>query len=200
MTSQLGSPEISAVTGRSVLDHPGNTQAKEVTEESHHPCRHPRPIDPRTLEVSLFPPIDQMGAPRGPDPAADPALGVPAGAAGRDRLAAHKMLQVQEFTAVLHSPGQVPATTVSSAPVPRPVWDWVAANEKKKAATAALSPLTDVLDDIHARTTNWPPGQKCWRFRDAVPVPLSTRGANGRFWRLYCCSVTGVQAHVSPKA
>jgi hypothetical protein len=35
--------------------------AKQVTSASHHPCQAPKPIDPRTLEVALFPPINQWG-------------------------------------------------------------------------------------------------------------------------------------------
>ena len=32
--------------------------------------------------------------------------------------------------------------------VTRPVWDWAAANERKKDAVAALAPRTVILDDI----------------------------------------------------
>jgi hypothetical protein len=31
------------------------------------------------------------------------------------------------------------------------VWDWAAANERKKAAITGLAPLTELLDDIDAR-------------------------------------------------
>ena len=127
------------------------TKAKEVTEASHHPCRQPQPIDPRTLEVSLFPPIDQWGH-----------LAVqirPLTARSVSRLArqaetglaAHKVLHVDEFNAVLDSPCQTPDTTSPPVLAPRPVWDWAAANDKKKAAITTLAPLTDMLDEVDAR-------------------------------------------------
>jgi hypothetical protein len=37
-----------------------------------------------------------------------------------------------------------------SAPVPRPVWDWAAANDKKNAAIAGLWPLMMPWMDIEA--------------------------------------------------
>ena len=126
-------------------------KAKEVTEASHHPCRAPQPIDPKTLEVSLFPPIDQWGhlavqiRPLTPRSVSRLARQAETG------LAAHRTVPVDEFTAVLDGAAQTPETPVQSAPVPRPVWDWAAANEKKNAAIAALAPLTDMLDDIDAR-------------------------------------------------
>ena len=65
-------------------------------------------------------------------------------------LAAHRAVPVDEFTAVLDGPAQNQEPKVLSASVPRPVWDWAAANEKKNAAIAALTPLSDMLDDIDA--------------------------------------------------
>ena len=35
--------------------------AEEVTSASHHPCHAPKPIDDRTLDAPLFPPINQWG-------------------------------------------------------------------------------------------------------------------------------------------
>jgi len=35
--------------------------AEEVTAGSHHSCKAPKPIDDRTLDVALFPPINQWG-------------------------------------------------------------------------------------------------------------------------------------------
>ncbi len=32
-----------------------------------------------------------------------------------------------------------------------PVWDWAAANQRKKDAVRQLAPLADALDDIEAR-------------------------------------------------
>jgi len=126
-------------------------KAKEVTETSHHPCHDPQPVDPKTLEVSLFPPINQWGhlavqiRPLTPRSVSRLARQAHTG------LAAHRAVPVDEFTASLGGPAQTPDTPPMSAPVPHPVWDWAAANEKKKAAIAALAPLTDMLDDIDAR-------------------------------------------------
>ena len=36
-------------------------KAEEVTSASHHPCHAPNPIDDRTLDAPLFPPINQWG-------------------------------------------------------------------------------------------------------------------------------------------
>ena len=126
-------------------------EAKEVTDVSRHPCRQPKPIDPETLEVALFPPIDQWGhlavqiRPLTPRSVSRLARQAETG------LAAHRMLPVEAFTAVLDSPGQTPKATVPPAAAPRPGWDWAAANQKKKAAITALAPLTDMLDDIDTR-------------------------------------------------
>jgi len=35
--------------------------AEEVTAGSHHSCKAPKPIDDRTLDAALFPPINQWG-------------------------------------------------------------------------------------------------------------------------------------------
>ena len=35
--------------------------AKAMTAASHHPCRSPKPIDDKTLDAPLFPPINQWG-------------------------------------------------------------------------------------------------------------------------------------------
>jgi len=127
------------------------TTAKEVTDSSRHPCRHPKPIDPKTLEVALFPPIDQWGhlavqiRPLTPRSVSQLARRAETG------VAAHKILAVDDFTAVLHSQDQTPNTPPASPTLPRPGWDWAAANQKKKAAITALAPLTDMLDDIDAR-------------------------------------------------
>ncbi len=63
-------------------------------------------------------------------------------------IAHHKTLDGARFVAAL--------TTDHSAPEPepvpeRPVWDWAAANQKKKEAIAAMAALTQTMDDIDAR-------------------------------------------------
>jgi len=130
--------------------------AKQVTSASHHPCQAPKPFDPRTLEVALFPPINQWGhfavqiRPLTPHAISRLARQAETG------LTAHKMLRVEEFTAAINSEDLTTIVAASEppaepAPLLRPVWDWAAANERKKAAITALAPLTDVLDDIDAR-------------------------------------------------
>ncbi len=75
-------------------------KAKDVTEASHHSCRVPQPIDPRTLEVSLFPPIDQWGhlavqiRPLSPRSVSRLARQAETG------LAAHRAIPVDRFRAV----------------------------------------------------------------------------------------------------
>ena len=129
-------------------------KAKEVTENSHHPCHASQPIDPKTLEVSLFPPINQWGhlavqiRPLTPRSVSRLARQAETG------LAAHRAIPVDEFTAVLNSPTQTPETPAPSAPAPRPVWDWAAANQKKSAAIAALALLNDIdarINELAAR-------------------------------------------------
>ncbi len=75
---------------------------------------------PKTLEVSLFPPIDQWGhlavqiRPLTPRSVSRLARQAETG------LAAHQILHIQEFAAVLDSPAQTQETTVPPVPVPRP--------------------------------------------------------------------------------
>ncbi len=64
-------------------------------------------------------------------------------------LAHHKALQVEDFVAAPDTPDQV-ATEPASAAGP-PVWDWDAANQKKKEAIAEMATLTQTMDDIDAR-------------------------------------------------
>ena len=59
--------------------------AEVVTADSDHPCHAQKPIDPRTLDAPLFPPINQMGTDALPARAPQPTLHLEAGAAGRHR-------------------------------------------------------------------------------------------------------------------
>lgn len=124
-------------------------KAKEVTQASSHPCRNPQPIDQKTLDVSVFPPINQWGhlavqiQPLTPRSVSRLARQAETG------MTVHRSIPVDEITAILDSPAETPETPVPSPP--RPVWDWPAANAKKNAAITALAPLTDMLDDIDAR-------------------------------------------------
>jgi hypothetical protein len=62
-------------------------------------------------------------------------------------LAHHEALRVDRFVAVLAA-NQTPPEPV---PVTRSVWDWAAANDRKKAAIADLASLAATLDDIEIR-------------------------------------------------
>ncbi len=122
--------------------------AEEVTSASHHPCQAPKPIDDRTLEVPLFPPINQWGhlplpiRPMSPHSTSRLARQADTG------LAHHKVLDVDELVAVVAAD----EAAVEPAPaVARPVYDWEAANQRKIDAVRQLAPLSDALDDIETR-------------------------------------------------
>lgn len=70
-------------------------------------------------------------------------------------LAAHRMLRIDELTTVLHEQHEAAAAVEpATRPAARPAWvgvDWAAANERKQAAITALTPLTEVFDDVDAR-------------------------------------------------
>ena len=123
-------------------------KAEEVTGASHHSCRSPKPIDARTLDAPLFPPINQWGhlplpiRPLSPHSASRLARQADTG------LAHHRVLDVDELVAV------VDANQVAVDPAPavaRPAWAGAAANQRKKDAVQQLAPLADALDDIEAR-------------------------------------------------
>ncbi len=122
-------------------------KAEEVTADSHHPCHAPKPIDARTLDAPLFPPINQWGhlplpiRPLSPHSTSRLARQADTG------LAHHKALDVDELVAVVDA-NQV---AVDPAPAARPVYDWEAANQRKIDAVRQLAPLADALDDIEAR-------------------------------------------------
>ncbi len=121
--------------------------AEVVTAGSHHPCRAPKPIDDRTLDAVLFPPINQWGhlplpiRPMSPHSTSRLARQADTG------LAHHKALRVDDLVAAL-DPQQ---TAAEPAPMALPVWDWEAANQRKIEAVRQLAPLADALDDLETR-------------------------------------------------
>ena len=82
--------------------------AEVVTAASHYPCRNPKPIDQRTLEAPLFPPINQWGhlplpiRPLSPHSTSRLAQQADTG------LAHHKALRVDKFIAALDSTQPTP--------------------------------------------------------------------------------------------
>ena len=120
--------------------------AEEVTAASHHPCLAPNPIDDRTLDAPLFPPINQWGhlpyplEPMSPHSTSRLARQADTG------LAHHRVLDDDQPAGSVGA-GQA---AVAAAPA-RPVYDWEAANQRKVDAVQQLVPLADTLDDIEAR-------------------------------------------------
>jgi len=123
-------------------------KGEEVTRASHHPCRTPKPIDPRTLEAVLFPPINQWGQMPFPLEPLSPHSTSRLARQADTGLAHHKALRVDDRVAVLNAVQAVAEPATAAAP---PVWDWAAANQRKKDAVQQLAPLADALDDIEAR-------------------------------------------------
>jgi len=123
-------------------------KAKEVNDASHHPCRNPKPIDDKTLAVPLFPPINQWGHLPLPIWALSPHSTSHLARQADTGLAHHKALDVDQFVAVLAVDQRAPEPAPA---VERPVWDWAAANQRKKDAVQQLAPLADALDDIESR-------------------------------------------------
>jgi len=123
--------------------------AEVVTAGSHHPCRNPKPIDDRTLDSVLFPPINQWRhlplpiRPMSPHSTSRLARQADTG------LSHHRALRVDDFVAALDTTDQI-ATERASAAAP-PVWDWAAANQKKREAIAEMATLTQTMDDIDAQ-------------------------------------------------
>ncbi len=62
--------------------------------------------------------------------------------------AGHKALGVDEFVAAL-DPQQAAIEPAPAAVVP--VWDWAAANQRKKEAVRQLAPLAHAVDEIETR-------------------------------------------------
>ncbi len=122
--------------------------AKEVTADSHHSCHAPKPIDDRTLDAPLFPPINQWGHLPYPIEPLSPHSTSRLARQADTGLAHHKVLDADELVATV-AVGQ--AAVAPEPAVPRPVWDWAAGNQRKKDAVQQLAPLADALDDIEAR-------------------------------------------------
>ena len=122
-------------------------KAKEVTADGEHSCRSPKPIDPRTSQVVLLPPINQWGQMPFPLEPMSPHSTSRLARQAHTGLAHHKVVPLDDFVAVLN---EAPST-VDRAPAAAPVWDWAAANQRKKDAVAQLAPLTDALDDLEVR-------------------------------------------------
>jgi len=122
--------------------------ADVVTAASHHPCRAPKPIDDKTLDTPLFPPINQWGQLPLPIRPLSPHSTSRLARQADTGLAHHKALRVDEFVDVLTDNQTAPEP--APAPVP-PVWDWATANQRKKDAIQQLAPLADALDDIETR-------------------------------------------------
>ena len=94
----------------------------------------------------MFPPINQWG--HFPHPIR-PMSRHAAAALTRQAetgLSAHRRVDVGDFLATVESKPTGPV-----APPPAPVWDWAAANQRKKEAVEQLAPLSDALDDIEGR-------------------------------------------------
>ena len=121
--------------------------AEEVTADSHHPCRSPKPIDPRTLEAVLFPPINQWGQMPFPLEPLSPHSTSRLARQADTGLAHHKAIPLDDFVAVLNTDQAAAGPAAAAAPV----WDWAVANQRKKDAVAQLAPLTDALDDLDVR-------------------------------------------------
>jgi len=119
--------------------------AEEVTANSHHPCRSPKPIDPRTLEAVLFPPINQWGQMPFPLEPLSPHSTSRLARQADTGLAHHRAVPLDDFVAILN---EAPGAFV---PAPAPAWDWATANQRKKDAVQQLAPLTEALDDIEVR-------------------------------------------------
>ena len=121
--------------------------AKTVDATSRHVCRAPAPIRAKTDPAALFPTINQWGHLPAPIyPLSRHAVSILARQI-HTGLPAHRELNVDDVLEVLN-PAQ-PETAVP--PVPQPAWDWVAANQKRRAAIADLASLSTVMDDIDAR-------------------------------------------------
>ncbi len=122
--------------------------AEEVTAASHHPCYVPKPIDDRTLDAPLFPPINQWGQLPYPIEPMSPHSTSRLARQADTGLAHHRVMDADEVVA---SGGADQAAVAPVPAVARPVYDWEAANQRKKDAVQQLAPLADALDDIEIR-------------------------------------------------
>jgi len=121
--------------------------AHQVTAASRHPCRSPKPIRAKTSPVSLFPPINQWGhLPLPLQPLTRHATSVLARQI-HTGIRAHRDLNVDGVIDVLN-PTEAPTKEQT---VSRPVYDWAAANQKKKDAIAQIASLSATMDEMDAR-------------------------------------------------
>ncbi len=122
-------------------------KAPVVTSESGHVCREPEPATAKTLAVPFFPPINQWGhLPLPIQPLSRHAVSILARQV-ETGVPVHRDLNVDEVVDVLS-----PVESQAGQPaVPRPAYDWAAANQKKKEAIAQLASLSATMDDIDAR-------------------------------------------------
>ncbi len=123
-------------------------KAEAVTPASHHSCHAPKPIDDRTLDAPLFPPINQWGHLPYPIEPLSPHSTSRLARQADTGLAHHRVLDVDEFVA---SAGVHQAAVAPTPAGPRLGYDWEAANQRKIDAVQQLAPLADTLDDIEAR-------------------------------------------------
>ena len=121
--------------------------AEEATPASHHSCHAPHPIDDRTLDAPLFPPINQWGQMPYPIEPLSPHSTSRLARQADTGLAHHRV----DLDEVVTPAGADQATTELAPVVARPVYDWEAANQRKIDAVQKLAPLADALDDIEAR-------------------------------------------------
>ena len=123
-------------------------KAEVISADSHHSCQVPKPIDDRTLDAPLFPPINQWGHLPYPIEPLSPHSTSRLARQADTGLAHHRVLDVDEPA---RSVGTGQAAVEPGPAVARPVYDWEAANQRKKDAVEQLAPLADALDDIEAR-------------------------------------------------
>ena len=113
-----------------------------------HSCQAPKPFDDKTLGAPLFPPINQWGQLPYPLEPMSPHSTSRLARQADPGLAHHRVLDADEPAG---SVGVDRASVKQPIAAERPVYDWEAANQRKKDAVAQLAPLTDALDDIEAR-------------------------------------------------
>ena len=81
--------------------------------DGHHPCQAPKPIDPRTLDAVLFPPINQWGQMPYPIEPLSPHSASRLARQADTGLAHHKAVHVDESVAVCNAVGsQIVCRTV----------------------------------------------------------------------------------------
>ena len=122
--------------------------AEEVTADSHHPCQAPNPIDDRTQDAPLFPPINQWGQLPYPLEPLSPHSTSRLARQAETGLAHHRVVD-DEGPAASGDVG--PAVAAPVPAVARPLYDWEAANQRKIDAVQQLAPLSDALDDLDLR-------------------------------------------------